>query len=120
MHMKAKSKSSSTPKHKPAAPRKPARKSVPQLVVTDYDWGALYEGTKDAFIRSGLVTAQEFPKSTKARVLDNYTTYFDDGDSIRGVEWSYEDDGGWRAWVKYGIQEIAPSKIIKLAQKAVS
>jgi hypothetical protein len=38
----------------------------------------------------------------------------------RLVRWQYEGDGVWEAWVEYGIVEIAPANIIKLAQKAVA
>jgi predicted lipase len=108
-------KSSSTSKSKTA--RK--RKSTPRLLVTDHDWGSIYSGSKEALIRSGLVTAQEFPKSQKAGILGRCSTWFYNGECARKVTWSYEN-GVWRAWVHYNVDEIAPSKIIRLAQAAVS
>ena len=43
--------------------RKTPQAAKPQVTVSDYNWGSLYQGTKAQLIAARLATAKDFPKT---------------------------------------------------------
>jgi hypothetical protein len=108
-------------KSKAAKNRRPTkktakRKSVPALVVRDYDWGSLYSGTKEAIIKSGLISARDFPKNTK--LLDQWRG--EDLDGVYDLAISRDRDGTWRVWVSYHRGINTPRAILEDARNKLS